>query len=104
MQKQLADVGQNGRVADGNPILGQQGEEFSQDMIDRRGGLEILERAEEFGGDPFGIHASSVKELLLALPVNKAERRIIIQARHAAAAAVSGSLLAAVILFLFGLR
>src|SRR3989454_11384966 len=73
MQKQLAYVGENSGVAHGNQILGQQGKEFSQGMIDRRGGLEVLERAEEFGGESFGIHASSVK-LLLALPVIEAER------------------------------
>src|SRR6267143_1913071 len=73
MQKQLADVGENSGVAHGNQILGQQSKEFSQGMIDCRGGLEVLERAEEFGGESFGIHASSVK-LLLALPVIEAER------------------------------
>ena len=49
----MADVGENGSVAGGNAIAGQQPKEPSEDLIDCRGGVEILDGTKKFGGGTF---------------------------------------------------
>ena len=63
-------------------------------MIDRGGGLEILDRAKKLDGNRFGI-SRGVKVLP---PMVMAERRIAINAKQAAAAAAGGLVLATIVL------
>ncbi len=93
VEKQLADVGENGGVAGQDAIAGQQGKEPTEGVIDRGGGLEIFDGAKEFSGDGFGVGVGL--ELLPAML--RAERRMVIGAQHATAAAAGGDVLAAII-------
>ncbi len=92
VEKQLADVGENGGVAGRDAIAGQQGKEPAEGVIDRGGGLEIFDGAKEFSGDGFGVGVGL--ELLAML---RAERGMVLHAQHAAAAAAGGDVLAAII-------
>ncbi len=93
VEKQLADVGENGGVAGRDAIAGQHGKEPAEGVIDRGGGLEIFDRAKEFSGDGFGVGVGL--ELLPAML--RAEGRMVVGAQHAAAVAAGGSVLAAII-------
>ncbi len=93
VEKQLADVGENGGVAGREAIAGQQGKEPTEGVIDRGGGLEIFDGAKEFSDDGLGVGVGL--ELLAAML--RAERRMVVGAQHAAAAAVGGNVLAAII-------
>ncbi len=84
------------RMARGDAVLGQHQEQAAEGVIDGVGSLEVLKRAEELGGKAFG-----VQELLLALGVDEAERRVTLHARDQATAAV-GSQLLAVMMALLG--
>ncbi len=93
VEKQLADVGEDGGVAGRDAMAGQQGKEPTEGVIDGGGGLEIFDGAKEFSGDGFGVGVGL--ELLPA--VLRAERRMVLHAQHAAAVAAGGNVLAAII-------
>ena len=84
MEKQLADIGEDGGVAHGDAIGSHDGEKLSQSVIDVVAGLEPARKAGEFGGDALG-----VEELLLLPGVEEAEGRMGVQAEQAALMAAS---------------
>ncbi len=92
VEKQLADVGEDGGVAGREAIASQQGKEPAEGVIDGRGGLEILDGAKEFSSDGFGVGVG-----LELLAVLGAEGRMVVGAQHAAAVAIGGPVLAAII-------
>jgi hypothetical protein len=55
LQEELADVGGDRGVARRDAIGGQEKQEFSEDVIDGRGGAEILDGTEEIRGECLGI-------------------------------------------------
>jgi hypothetical protein len=83
VEEQLADVGEEGGVARGDTVLGDQGEEFTQDVVEVVGGLELAGEGGEFGGNAVG-----VAELLLSTGMVETEGGVGVRARHAAATAV----------------
>jgi hypothetical protein len=87
-EEELADVGECGGVAGRNAIVGEEGEEFSQDVVEVIGGLEVAGEGGELGAD-----AVQFEELLFLASVDKAERGMGIETEHAALAAVGESVL-----------
>ena len=83
VEEQLADVGEEGGVARGDAVLGDQSKEFTQDVVEVVGGLELAGEAGELGGDTVG-----VAELLLSAGMVETEGGVGVRAREAAAAAV----------------
>ena len=84
LEDELADVSENGGVARRNAVVGEEGEEFSQDVVEVVGGLELARDGDEFGADAIGL-----EELLLLAGVEEAEGGMILPADHAAAAAIA---------------
>ena len=83
LEDELADVSENGGVARRNAVVGEEGEEFSQDVVEIVGGLELAGEGNELGADAVGF-----EELLLLAGVEEAEGGVILPADHAAAAAI----------------
>ncbi|MGA2484348.1 MAG: hypothetical protein ABSF92_14675 [Candidatus Acidiferrales bacterium] len=84
VQEQLANVGEQGGVARGDASLGDEGEEFSEDVVEVVGGLELAGEGGEFGANAVG-----VLKLALLAGVVEAEGGVSLRAGHAALAAVS---------------
>jgi len=99
LEKQLAEVAQHGGVAHRKPIAGHEDERFAEDVIDGRGGLELVVRAEKLFGE-----LADAQELLLLTPVMKTKRSATAPAGHLAAAAIGIGEAAARRRFLLGLR
>ena len=97
-EEELADVSHSDGVAVRDAVLGDEQEEFAQEVIDIAGGLEFAGEGDEFLADLFyrkelghfvgfaGGHAG----------VEEAERDVALPARHAALAVVGGGELAAI--------
>lgn len=83
MEHELADVGEEGGVADRKAVLGDRSEELAEDEVDIGGGEEIAAN----GGSDFRANLMRFEELLLGVCMEGAEGRVI-AAEHAAAAAV----------------
>lgn len=84
VEKKLANKGESGGVAGRKAVLGDGGEEFSEDMIDVGGGEEFArrgfgeQRAERFG----------LEELAFGAGVEDTESGVIVAAQHAAFASI----------------
>ena len=90
MEHELPNVSESGGLAKGDAILGERGEELSENEIDVCCGEEIAaERRSDFGAK-----LMRFQELLLGTGVEKAERRVAVGAEHAAAAAIGEGKLA----------
>jgi len=84
VEEKLAHKGESGSVAGRKTVLGDGGEEFSEDVIDVGGG-EIFtgRRFGNEGADGFGL-----EELALGASMEEAKRGVAVLAQHAAFAAV----------------
>src|SRR5258708_1445025 len=80
--KQLRDVAKNGGAANGDAVLGHGGEEAGERVVNRGGGTDFSEDAEDFRADLDGFAI-----LFLAAPVIEAEIGVARGEKHAAAAA-----------------
>jgi hypothetical protein len=84
VEEKLANKGESGGVAGRKAVLGDGGEEFSEDMIDVGGGEEFTrggfgkKRAERFG----------LEELAFCAGVEDTEGGVVLAAQHAALASV----------------
>jgi hypothetical protein len=84
VEEKLAHEGESGGVAGGKTVLGDGGEEFSEDVIDVGGG-------EIFTGRRFGNESADgfgLDEVALGTSVEEAKRGVAVVAQHAAFAAV----------------
>ena len=103
-EEELADVSHSDGVAVRDAVLGDEQEEFAQEVIDIAGSLEFAGKGNEFLADLF-----YRKELGYFVSfaggeagVEEAERDVTLPARHAALAAVGGGELAAIGVRLLG--
>jgi hypothetical protein len=55
LQEQLADVGENGGIANGDAIFRGERKKFAEGAVDGLGGSEVVQGTEKFGGNFFGI-------------------------------------------------
>jgi hypothetical protein len=83
LKKELSEIGEVFGAAGGDAAVGDEPEEFADDMVDVGGGAE-------FAGDGFEFLADFVlgEELLLFASVDEAERCVGLVAKHAALASV----------------
>ena len=51
LEEKLGDIGERGRLAERDAVADEEGEEFSQDMVEVGGGLEAAGQGGELGGD-----------------------------------------------------
>lgn len=85
VEEKLGDIGEGGGLATRDAVLGEEVEEFSEDVGEVAGGGEFARKGSEFGGDGDG-----VEELALLAGVEGAEGRVGFVAQHGALAVVGG--------------
>jgi len=85
VEEELGDIGEGGGFAAGDAVLGEEVEEFSEDMGEIAGGGEFAGKGGEFSGNGGG-----VEELALVAGVEGAEGGMGLVAQHGALAAVGG--------------
>src|SRR5713101_7863632 len=95
VEKQLTDVDEKGGVAGRDAVASHHGKEPAERLVDGGGGGEILDQAEEFGGDSAGVGL----RLKLLPQMLGTERWVVTGPKHAAAAAIGVSVVAAIIGF-----
>lgn len=83
LEKELANIGESDGLAARDAAMGEEREDFAEDVVDVAGGLELAGEGGELGAD-----AAGFETLKLLAGVDGTKRRVRLVAQHLALAAV----------------